>query len=226
MKHRTSRPEPPGGFATSRSVLSRARRWSVWLGPLAVAMATGLVACTPPPPPPGQPIAVHAGYYDTHHAGSPQPKPNPWLGSANVAFVGQPDGGTGGWDSSAVRIDNISGTVLTGVAVTVDIGSNHYALWGASSIPAGATLILAQQGFETFDGSDLNPAGCVGCDPSLCMTAVSSTIPVVHVVVGGTTMNFIDSAQVLNTHGVDSSGCPDTGARNDESEPWQQLPSG
>jgi hypothetical protein len=104
---------------------------------------------------------------------------------------------------------------------TVDIGSNHYALWGASSIPAGATLILAQLGFETFDGSDLNPAGCFGCDPSLCMTAVSSTIPVVHVAVGGTTMTFIDSTQVLNTHGVDRSSCPDTGTRNDESEPWR-----
>jgi hypothetical protein len=169
---------------------------------------------------------VYAGYYDTHHAGDPQQKPNPWLGSPNVAFVGQPDSGSGGWDSSAVRIDNISGTTLTGVVVTVDIGSHHYALWGTNSIPSGFTLILAQQGFETFDGSDLNPAGCFDCDPSLCTTAVSSTIPTVHVAIGGTTKNFTDTAQVLNTHGVDSSGCPPTGTRNDESEQWQQLPSG
>ena len=49
---------------------------------------------------------------------------------------------------------------------------------------------------------------------------------VVHVAIGETTMNFTDTAQVLNTHGVDSSGCPDTGTRNDESEHWQQLPGG
>ena len=229
MKYRISWPEPPGRSATSTScsLLSRARRWSVWLGPLAVAMATGIVACTPPPPPPpGQPIAVYAGYYDTHHAGNPQPKPNPWQGSPSVAFVGQPDSGAGGWDSSAVRIDNISGITLTDVVVTVDIGSHHYALWGTNSIPPGFTLISAQQGFETFDGSDLNPAGCFNCDPSLCTTAVSSAIPVVHVAIGETTMNFTDTAQVLNTHGVDSSGCPDTGTRNDESEHWQQLPGG
>src|ERR1700704_4249608 len=75
MKDHISWTEPPGGSAASRSVLSRARCWSAWLGPLAVvAVATGLVACTPPPPPPGEPIAVYAGYYDTHHAGDPQPK--------------------------------------------------------------------------------------------------------------------------------------------------------
>ena len=226
MKDHISWPPPGTSAASRRVVVSRARRWSASLGAVAVVAATGLVACTPQNPPPGQPIAVHAGYFDTHHAGNPQPTPDPWQGSPNVAFVGQPDSASGGWDSSAVRIDNISGTALTGVVVTVDIGSHHFDLWGTNSIPAGTTLILAQQGFETFDGSDLNPAGCFGCDPSLCMTAVSSTIPVVHVAIGGTTMNFTDTAPVLNTHGVDSAGCPDTGTRNDESEQWQQLPGG
>ena len=64
---------------------------------------------------------------------------------------------------------------------------------------------------------------CFGCDPSLCKTAVSSTQPVVHVTVNGRTTDIVDSGQILNTHGVDSAGCPDTGTRNDESEAWQRI---
>src|SRR5262249_54226548 len=62
----------------------------------------------------GPSIAVYAGYYDTHHANA-QPKPNPWQGSPNVMFIGQPDSSGGGWDSSAVRVDNLTGATLTGV---------------------------------------------------------------------------------------------------------------
>ena len=56
----------------------------------------------------------------------------------------------GDWDSSAVRIDNLSGAPLT-VQVTVDIpvaypgsstSNNHFDLWGTRTIPAGQSLIL------------------------------------------------------------------------------------
>ena len=177
----------------------------------------------------GPAFAVYVGYYDTHHADFPQPKPNPWQGSPGIVFVGVPDPGTtADWDSSAVRLDNLSGVPLTNVAVTVDVGSRHYALWGTNTIPAGQSLILTQTVFENFDGSDLgNSAGCYGCDPALCVTQVQATIPVVHVTVnGGVTVNFVDSQQVLNTRGVDGAGCPDTGSasvRRDESHDWQQL---
>lgn len=78
--------------------------------------------------------------------------------------------------------------------------------------------------FENFDGSDTNTAGCYGCDPTLCITAVLTTIPVVHVTVNGVTTNYLDSRQILNTQGADKAGCPDTGGtRKDESENWQQL---
>ena len=170
----------------------------------------------------GPSFAVYAGYYDTHHA-STQPKPNPWQGSSNVVFVGQPDSSSGGWDSSAVRVDNLTGATLTGVVVTVDVGSHHFALWGTNSIPAGSSLIVTQMGNATFDGSDLNPAGCFNCNPSLCTTDVSTTKPVVHVTVNGQTTDIVDVNQILNTHGVDSAGCPPTGVRNDESEAWQQI---
>ena len=120
-------------------------------------------------------------------------------------------------------MDNLTGGTLSNVVVTVDIGSKHYALWGTNSIPAGNSLVLAQTGKETFDGSDSNRAGCYSCNPDLCKTAVSSTKPVVHVTVGGTTTNYTDSNQVLNTKGVDSAGCPYTGTRNDESRSWQRI---
>jgi hypothetical protein len=109
------------------------------------------------------------------------------------------------------------------VTVTVDIASDHFALWGSRTIPAGGTLVLAQTGFENFDGSDTNEAGCYGCDPDLCITEVSSTIPVVHVTKNGATTHYYDTGQVMNTNGVDMAGCPYTGTRNDESQVWTQI---
>ncbi len=185
--------------------------------------ATATVSAAFPPSPS---ISVFAGYYDTHHDDSHlQPKPDPWKGSPNVVFVGITDSSSGGWDTSAVMITNRGSAPLSGVTVTVDIGPNyHFALWNTQTIPASQSLILTQMGYETFDGSDTSPAGCYGCDPNLCLTAVVSTVPVVHVTIAGTTTNYQDSRQILNTQGADKAGCPDTGGtRNDESETWQQL---
>ncbi len=173
----------------------------------------------------GPTVAVYAGYYDTHHPYHTMPKPNPWKGASNTIFVGAPDSSSGGWDSSAIRVDNLTSSTLTGVTVTVDIGSSRFALWGQQSIPAGSSLILAQTGSGKFDGSDRNTAGCYSCAESLCTTAISSTIPVVHVTVGATTINVPDSGQIINTRGADSAGCPfyGHGIRSDESESWQQI---
>ena len=77
-------------------------------------------------------------------------------------------------------------------------------------------------GYATFDGSDLNPGGCYGCNAASCSPPLP-TIPVVHVTIGGNTFNYSDPGQVINTHGVDSAGCPYNGNRNDESEPWALL---
>jgi PKD repeat protein len=176
--------------------------------------------------------SVYAGYYDTHHATNPKPKPDPWRGSPSTVFVGTQDNQSGdppsgAWDTSCLRIDNLTTGTLT-VSVTVDIGTHHYALWGTPSIPVGNHLVLAQTAFENFDGSDLNAAGCYGCDPAQCTPLYNSTIPVVHVTVNGTTTNFTDSGQILNTHGVDAAGCPYVGGplpqtRYDESTAWQQI---
>jgi PKD repeat protein len=173
-------------------------------------------------------VAVYVGYYDTHHANN-LPKPNPWQGSPNVLFQGTPDSSSGGWDSGGVRVDNLSGASLPFVSITVDVGDKHFALWNTVSLAAGQTLIVAQTAFQNFDTSDTSPAGCYGCDPSLCTTEVVSTVPVVHVTVDGTTTNYLDTKQVLNTKGVDGAGCnPPVSApvRNDESQTWQPLASG
>jgi hypothetical protein len=204
----------------------------------AVVKSSGSGTTTPPAPPPAPPEnnppatvssatpeAVYVGYYDTHHANN-LPKPDPWQGSPNVVFEGAPDSGSGGWDSGAVRVDDLSGASLPFVSITVDIGSYHFALWDTVSLASGQTLIVAQTAFQNFDTSDTSPAGCYGCDPSLCTTDVVSTVPVVHVTVDGTTTDYPDTNQVLNTKGVDGAGCPDTGVRNDESQTWQPLASG
>ena len=168
---------------------------------------------------------MYAGYYDNHHSYNIQPKPSPFMDAS--VFVGQPDDPNlgPGWDTATVRVHNMTGGTLTGVTVTVDIGPASFALWGTQDIPAGGDLVLAQMGYDTFDGSDLNPAGCFGCDPSLCITTVNSTVPVVHVFMGGQRFDYRDTSQVLNTGGVDSACCPDPGGgnRSDESQSWMLL---
>jgi PKD repeat protein len=191
-------------------------------GGLTSTPVTAPVTVSATPPPPNGTLSVYVGYYDTHHADETHPKPNPWSGASGVVFVGTPDSPSGGWDSSTLRIDNNSGSSVT-LTATVDIGSNHYALWGSRTIPAGQKLILAQTGFQNFDGSDTSPAGCYGCDPKLCLTKVVSTVPVVNVTVGGVTTRFYDSGQVMNTKGADGAGCPPINGRRDESTNWVQV---
>jgi hypothetical protein len=127
------------------------------------------------------------------------------------------------WDTSAIRIDNTSGGSLSGVTVTVDMGSHHFALWGTHTLAAGQRIIFAQTGVENFDGSDTNSAGCFSCSPADCGTKVLSTVPVVHVKYGTKSVDYVDPGQILNTHGVDQAGCPYTGTRNDESSNWVQI---
>ena len=171
----------------------------------------------------GPAIQVSVGYYDTHHPHVLQSTPDPWKGSANVVFSGTPDSSSGGWDTAAVKIENLTGAPIAGVQVSVDIGSNTYSLWGTNTIPTGQSLILAQTGYENFDGSDHHAAGCYGCNPNLCTTAIDRSVPIVHVTVGVAKTDFRDTGLLLSTGGVDRAGCPYTGTRNDESEPWQTM---
>jgi hypothetical protein len=196
--------------------------------------ATGQVDATSPPVHVIQPnpnIGVFAGYMDDHHGSNPQPQPSPFFGSSSVVFAGLSDNGlpTGsGWDSSAVRVHNNTGSPISGVSVTVDVGGSVFNLapWNNNTIPAGGDLVVAQTANGNFDGSDTNSVGCFGCDPALCISpGPDSTIPVVHVQIGGQVWDYQDTGQVINTKGWDSAGCPDpgNGNRSDESQPWALL---
>ncbi|MGH7741402.1 MAG: PKD domain-containing protein [Candidatus Eiseniibacteriota bacterium] len=178
-------------------------------------------------------VAVYAGYYDTHHVVNPKPKPDPWRGSLNTVFIGQQDNQpgdppSGAWDTSCLRLDNLTASPLNGVVVSVDIGHSHYALWGTDTIPSGYHLVMAQTAYENFDVPDKYPTGCYGCDTTLCITARSSEIPVVHVTIAGTTTDYPDTGQTINTDGYDAAGCPWVGGsfpttRYDESRVWVPL---
>jgi PKD repeat protein len=199
-------------------------------GNLTSPLVTDTVSVNVVPPPQ---IAIYAGYYDTHHAVNPQPKPDPWRGSPNTVFVGQPDNQpgdppTGGWDSSCMRVDNLTSSTLNNVVVTVDVGTHHYALWGTNSIPPGYHLVMAQTVYENFDVPDVYPAGCYGCDTSLCLTARSSEVPLIHVSIGSATADYPDTGQTINTDGYDAAGCPYVGGplpqtRYDESRQWVRI---
>lgn len=164
-------------------------------------------------------ISVYGGYYDTHHDYESHAKPSPWSGSPNVVFVGAPDS-TGGWDTSAVRIDNLSNRMLT-IKVVARIGSHTFRLRDAGHIPASHTLILA----PNFDGSDLNNPGCHTCEAERCATDASPIVPVIDVTIEGVTTRYFDRAQVLNARGVDRAGCPypGKGVRRDESQAWTPI---
>jgi hypothetical protein len=137
--------------------------------------------------------------------------------------VGTPDSPSGGWDTSGIRIDNLTNQTISNVVVTVDMGSDHFALWGTRSIPANGKLVLAQTGFENFDGSDTSPAGCYDCNPNDCITKVENTVPVINISINGTTTRYYDVNQIMNTGGADGAGCPYTGYRSDESHVWVQV---
>jgi hypothetical protein len=127
-----------------------------------------------------------------------------------------------------LRVDNLTAGTLNNVVVTLDVGSHHYALWGTNSIPPGQHLIMAQTTYQNFDVPDNYPAGCYGCDTSLCVTAKSSEVPVIHVSIGSATADYPDTGQTVNTDGYDAAGCPYVGGplpqtRYDESRQWVRV---
>lgn len=173
------------------------------------------------PIPPSNSANVFVGYADNWN--SPNAFfPNPWQGSPNTVFVGSAELTTPGancmtnncFDAGVVRVDNTS-TASEAVTVTVDVGPNHYDLWGTQNVPVGDSLILTQtssNGTYNFDTSDTQSA----CTPS-------GQIPTVTVSVNGQpATTFHDTGQVLDTGGVDLSMCP---PGTDEGHAYVQLTS-
>jgi len=182
---------------------------SVVLSPALIKPITVSAASTYPP------VSVFVGYYDNLRS-SPF-LPNPWQGSTNTNFIGSPVNGI--YDSGAIRIDNPSSSTITVGDVSVDVGSNHFDLWGSNmSLPASGRLILAQTGATStgqynFDTSDTSNGTCTN----------DGLIPQVHVTINGIVTTYPDTRQVLNTGGVDLAGCP---AGSNESHQWQLVGGG
>jgi hypothetical protein len=154
-------------------------------------------------------MKVYVGYADGLR-GDPT-VPSPWDGDPGVVFVG---GGTS-FDAGAIRIVNPSAQPLTIDDVAVDIGVNHYDLWGPYPIvvPGKGSAILTQTEQFDFDTSE-----AVGED--LC--APTGEIPVIHIVVGSRhakTRTFLDKDQILNTGGIDPAFCFD----QNEGQPWSRI---
>nr|MDQ6899137.1 hypothetical protein [Candidatus Dormibacteraeota bacterium] len=202
------------------------RFWRPQVLMVAVLLAAALTVLAMPPVFAAGGLQVYAGYADLHHGptpGTPGPNfPTPWIGDANVVTPNS----TSNWDAGAIRLDNPTGADMT-VYVTVSVGDHFYDLWGAQTVPAGATLVLTEsQKLPTpdspdgdFDTSDFGPNPPRG----QCTPDPNAPIPVVHVTIDGITTDLSDGNRTLTTGGVDAVGCPPASDPNDESQPWSYI---
>jgi phospholipase C len=152
----------------------------------------------------GAGIAVAVAYADNAHGGA---IPAPWSGTSNTQFVGD----SGPYDSGAIMIHNYSNVSITLADVAVDVGAQHYDLWGSSlTVPAQGNLILTETVSGNFNTSASQGNGCTQ----------SPTVAYVTVTLGDEMVNtYADATQVLDTGGVDMDVCSATS----ESRPWQGL---
>ena len=180
------------------------------------------------------PLNVFVGYMDTHTVPSSAKQPSPWPYTDPSSFDGSPcpnfPKDTTCWDASAIRLDNPGSTNVTGVHPVVKIGTRVYDLWGSNvTVQAHGTMVLTETGKQNstnFDGSDYPPNAYNGGNTASC--ANSGAIPAVSLTIGGATITYMDSGQVLNGGGVDSGHCLNgafVSGRMDESHPWVQIGS-
>ena len=162
----------------------------------------------------GASSVAHASSYDVQvgYADDLRPSPffpNPWQGGTNVdVFAG---GQTAGYDAGAVRIINTGATPITFDGMTVDSFGDgaSFTIWNAfigSVILPGHSMILTQTTSYNFDSSDDE-----GSNPF--------AIPRVVLDINGSTSNFFDTAQVLNTEGTDHLGANGL----NESHAWRDI---
>jgi len=184
---------------------------------LVAGLARGMAVQASSSPPP-----VAIAYADTHHPPSNGRFPTPCYGSPNVVYVGTT---VNDWDSGSIKIDNTTGADMTGVHVTMDIGSAHYDRWGASlTVPVGNSLILTQTNDTYIDtdtsDNDPQPPGW----PNAVCNPPSAAIAVIHVTIGQTTFDYADKNRQLTTGGVDGAHCAWwAGGPGDEASSWSAL---
>jgi hypothetical protein len=178
--------------------------------------------------------AVYAGYADYSPNGTVS-APSPWQGSAGVIFEGcnyfTPDrcpktkSGADRYDAGAIRISNTTGATLKITNASVVVGYCTFHPWPGLNVtlPAGKQLILTQTGGA---GPCPNTDGGANFDTSDTPHSYKSctrdhVIGVLHVSINGAATAFRDTAQILNTGGVDL-GTKACGSHN-EFHPWGQI---
>ena len=226
----TSEQQAPRKVTHQRRVLRRVRAALIMILALSVVQLVPIVA----PASAASPLDVFVGYFDTHSVPFSANQPNPWPYTNPSSFAGTPcptyPNSSTCWDASALRLDNPGSTDVTGVKAVVSIGSKSYGLWGSSqTVKAHGILVLTETGSSqnsaNFDGSDEPPNSYNGGNTASCVN--SGAIPNVRITIGGTTTTYLDTAQVLNTGGVDARHCLNgsfvAGHGLDESHPWLQI---
>ncbi len=135
------------------------------------------------------------------------------------------------WNTGGILIRNAGATpVVLGPGVRVDGFTNpatSFTLWdstgntgdgllGSSGIPSsglplapGQEVILAQTGASRSSSTDFNPSPCTPATPNpLCSSNFNTSAipgyPVIHLTLNGVPETFTDSAQILNTAGINS----------------------
>lgn len=136
------------------------------------------------------------------------------------------------FDGGAIELVNSSGSSVTVNSVSVqlnapgDTNACVVNIWPSNaSVPGGGILVDAQTTTGAglgcpaggqFDSSDSGPNGSDWANS--CSN--SGVVPQVTVTANGVAETLTDSQLILNTGGVDLSGCP---SGTNESEPWTAL---
>lgn len=161
-------------------------------------------------------VDVYVGYADNLHAAASFP--TPWEGDAGVTYEGCSPSSLCTFDAGAVRIVNNSGSPVTANSVSVNVGGCIFTNWPSANLAPGGQLIVTQvtsgadngcinnvgpTGPPHMDTSDIGPDGAPWADNC----TPSGVVPTVDVTIDGVTTSYTDSAQVLNTGGVDRASC-------------------
>jgi hypothetical protein len=154
--------------------------------------------------------------------------PVPWSGSPNVIFLGNPAYGSSEcgslphcFDGGAIRLDNTGSSDIPIDSVSVDDhssipGGKVFNLWGSFTVPAGKSVILAQNpNGANLSSDDFDTSGAPkgNCTPI-------TVAPTVTITVGGIPTTLVDSTHVLDTNGVDTESCS---VQQNESIQWRHI---
>ena len=177
-------------------------------------------------------LSVSVAYAEDKHQSSLSPSafPVPWSGSPNTIFLGNPVYGSSPcgtlphcFDGGAIRLDNTSSSDIPIDSVSVDDhssipGGKVFNLWGSFTVPAGKSVILAQNppgndpSSDNFDTSGF-PKG--NCTPI-------TVAPTVTITSGGVPTTLVDSTHVLDTNGIDTESCS---VQQNEAIQWRHIGS-